>query len=395
MLTQQSAYRWLVLICYMLVAAISQMLWLNFAPITETIVNQYHVSLLKVGLLTLSFPFFYTLLSIPAGLLIDRYGYKKILSYSAILMSIFTSIRAFDNSFYWMLYGQIGIAIIQPCIINSISKLVNDWFEEDQAALATGLGTIGMFSGILISLGISAIFTDHFGLKNMLLIFSAFSWLSTILFILFVKNNKQKDFHPTLESSSTLTIKKLFKTKQLLLLFFISFLTQGAFNSLMTWIQPILSESAKITEDQVGLAGALLIMSGIIGSIFIPLISDKLARRKPFLITIGFFSSLLIYLFTSSHSFTHSILFGSLLGFIFLPGFAILLTMTEESVEKPAIGTATGIIMMMGNAGAVTFSIMMQQLNSVTHSWLASNLLASVLILIAMSLCFGLKEKKR
>lgn len=393
MLTQKKSYRWVVLVSYMLVMAASQMLWLNFAPITETIVQHYQVNLFSVGLLTMVFPMFYTLLSIHAGLFIDRYGYKIIITIAALLTAVFASIRIFDSNFYWLLYGQIGIAIVQPFIVNSISKLVNDWFDENQTALATGLGTVGFFLGMLISLGTSAILTNYYGLKVMLILFACISWSCAFIFILFAKNNHQHHQRQNeLFSNKFEIIKGLFKNKQICLLSGISFFAVGVFNALMTWMQPILAEAAKITEDQTGVVGALVIICGIVGSIIIPMLSDNSARRKPYVIIMCLSTLILIYFFTNSHSFSHAIISGSLLGFLFLPGYALLLTMTEESVDKSLIGTATGIIMMMGNAGSVVFGIATQQLDNLTQSWLLANLLMICLIFIATFMCLGLKN---
>lgn len=66
--------------------------------------------------------------------------------------------------------------------------------------------------------------------------------------------------------------------------------------------------------------------------------------------------------------------------------------MTEESVDESLIGAATGVVMMMGNAGSVIFGIATQQLNDLTRSWLLANLLMVLLILIAAFMCLGLKN---
>ena len=68
-------YRWIVLIAFFGVAAMSQMLWLNFAPLVSFIQMKYGVSELMVSSLLLSFPLLYVLLSIHSGTMIDKKGY--------------------------------------------------------------------------------------------------------------------------------------------------------------------------------------------------------------------------------------------------------------------------------------------------------------------------------
>src|SRR2546427_121751 len=59
--------RWLVLISFTLVAGVSQMLWLNYAPVLTAIQAHYHISELLASTLILVFPGLYVLLSLPAG----------------------------------------------------------------------------------------------------------------------------------------------------------------------------------------------------------------------------------------------------------------------------------------------------------------------------------------
>ncbi len=71
--------RWAVLMAYFGVAAMSQILWLNFAPLVSFIQNKYGVSELAVSSLLLSFPLLYVLLSIHSGTLIDKKGYRYVI----------------------------------------------------------------------------------------------------------------------------------------------------------------------------------------------------------------------------------------------------------------------------------------------------------------------------
>jgi len=61
---------------YFCVAAMSQMLWLNFAPLVSFVQQKYQVSELPVSSLLLSFPLLYVILSIHSGTMIDKKGYR-------------------------------------------------------------------------------------------------------------------------------------------------------------------------------------------------------------------------------------------------------------------------------------------------------------------------------
>lgn len=158
--------KWLVLTAYLLVTGLSQMLWLNFAPLMTFVEKTYAVSESTASLLILVFPLVYVLLSLPAGSLIDSKGYRSVVGWGSIVMTAFACLRIFTESFWVLVIAQTGIAIAQPFIVNGISKLVLDWFDSDQAVIAMGLGTMGMFLGMIFGLATTPFLVDSVGLKN-------------------------------------------------------------------------------------------------------------------------------------------------------------------------------------------------------------------------------------
>jgi len=77
--TYYNNYRWVALIAYFCVAAMSQILWLNFAPLVSFVQQKYQVSELTVSSLLLSFPLLYVILSIHSGTIIDKKGYRYVI----------------------------------------------------------------------------------------------------------------------------------------------------------------------------------------------------------------------------------------------------------------------------------------------------------------------------
>ena len=96
---------------YFGVAAMSQMLWLNFAPLISFLQDTYKVDEFTAGSLLLSFPLLYVFLSIHSGTLIDKKGYKYVIALGSIISAVFSCVRICDSSFYALFIGQTGIAI--------------------------------------------------------------------------------------------------------------------------------------------------------------------------------------------------------------------------------------------------------------------------------------------
>src|SRR5258705_12446732 len=97
--------RWAVLGAYAAVVGISQMLWLNFAPLLTLVQERYRVSELTASLLVLVFPLLYVVLSVPAGTLMDARGYPFTVGLGALGITGFACVRIFDFPFWPFLVG--------------------------------------------------------------------------------------------------------------------------------------------------------------------------------------------------------------------------------------------------------------------------------------------------
>jgi cyanate permease len=341
-----SSRRWLVLVVFTLVAGVSQMLWLNYAPVLALIQAQYQISELQASTLILVFPALYVVLSLPAGALIDRRGYRVVVGAGAIAQAAFACLRLADASFWTVLVAQLGIAAAQPFVVNGVSKLVTDWFPAEQGAIATGVATMGMFVGMAGAMAATPPLAAALGMRGAMAVFAAIAVASGALFVA-VCRERHADTAPTAVGR----IRELM-TRDLLLLFGISFLGLGYFNGLTTWLEELVAPNG-LDAVAAGVLGGVLIVAGIVGAAVIPALSDRLRRRKPFVIGCTAAALALTMPICSLHNYPAVLALGAALGFCFLPAYALLLEMSVELAGAGAAGLATGMLMLTGNAGAV------------------------------------------
>lgn len=389
--------KWSVLGVFTAVAGVSQMLWLNFAPLLSMIQERYGVTELEASSLILVFPGLYVIFSLHAGALIDRRGYPFVVGVGSVIMAVFSCVRIFDGSFAALLIGQIGIAVAQPYVVNGISKLVADWFEEDSHGLATGIGTIGMFLGMALALALTPALNAEFGLRTTMIIFAGVSVATAFAFIIVARENTSQSAHSreaSLKSgeSTFAMMQILFKNSNLILLFVLAALALGFFNGLTTWLEPILADQ-RINAEDAGLVGGMLIVGGILGSAIIPAISDHYGQRKPFLLLSAAASVALLYPLCTSTNFNWLLVYGALMGFFFLPGYALLFAMTEEHAGARYAGSATGVLMLTGNAGGVIVSLLMETVKGAT--WINAIYLMIVIMIVTGLLALRLGESLR
>ncbi|WP_227793402.1 MFS transporter [Paenibacillus guangzhouensis] len=386
--------RWTVLLSFTLLAGMSQLLWLNFAPLITTLEERYHVSEDSMNLLLMVFPLLYVLLSVHAGIIIDRRGYRFGVGLGGWLMAIFACVRVFDQQFIFLVIGHIGIAIGQPYVMNGITKLVADWFPRDRQAMATGLGTVGMFAGMAIALAATPILVTATNLQVAMIIFAGLTVLAAFFFWLVAHPNPKGNQQQAVSAVRWRDLLPLLRNRQLLLVCIIAFLALGFFNGVTSWLEPILKPYG-VDAEQAGLVGGMLIICGMIGAAIIPALSDRYRRRKPLLIVCCAVALLLTYPLCTTGNMGALLLVSGFLGFMFLPGYALLLSMTEEIAGEQHAGEATGLMMLAGNLGGVLVIAAMQWIKGDGASWLPAVYLLIAILLVSTVLAWNTKDRQK
>ena len=181
-------YRWAVLAVYMYVCALTQLYWLNFAAIETYIEERLGMQAAGVMWFTLVFPLVQVLLTLPAGIIIDRKGFKFGVGVGVLFIGLFAMIRLIDPlSFTVLLISQIGIAVGQPFILNGVTKLAVTWFSRKEEATAVGLGSMALFIGMIVGLGLTPFIVEHYSYEGMLTVYGIMGLIGIPLFFLLVK----------------------------------------------------------------------------------------------------------------------------------------------------------------------------------------------------------------
>jgi MFS family permease len=392
-------YRWVVLAVYMYVAALTQLYWLNFAAIETFIEDLLNIPASGILWLTVVFPIIQVLLTMPAGVIIDRKGFKYGIGIGVLFTGIFAMMRLLNPaSFAVLLISQVGISIGQPFVLNGITKLAVTWFPQKEEATAVGLGSLALFVGMMVSVGATPVLVQTLGFRSMLLIYGAVGLLGILLFFTLVKPKPQtppREIQAVEEISSWAGIGKILKIKDFVILGFIAMIGIGVFNGLATWLEKILTEYHQIPMTDAGIIFAILIFSGMLGCIIIPIISDKTGRRKPFLILASLIGALSITFIIFARGYSMNLVNGIILGFFFISALPIMLTMSTEITGARFAGISVGFLQMLGNFAALVIVPVMELLRGATNQFVLPLALLATLLVISFILAILIKEPTR
>jgi MFS family permease len=383
---------------YMLIVAINQLLWITFAPITGDATKYYGVSDLQIGILSMCFMIVYIVVSIPASWIIDKYGIRIGVGIGAVFTGVFGLVRGFAGTDYnWLLIAQVGIAVGQPFILNAITKLAARWFPMDERATATGLGTLAMYVGILAGMALTPYLVIGSGIDGTLYIYGITAVISSAVFIVLIKEGPPTaPCRPDQEERSLVFdgFKDTLRNKDFLWLMLIFFIGLGVFNAVTTWIEDILRPRG-FTATQAGITGGIMIVSGVVGALIIPILSDRYKKRTPFIIIALVGATFGLAGITFAPSFWSLLLSGSVLGFFLLSSGPIGFQYAAEITYPASEGTSNGMLLMMGQISGIAFIFGMDSFKSPeTGSMTPSLILMVCLMIVSILISFTLKESK-
>jgi MFS family permease len=378
----------------MLINVAIQILWICFAPITGPAAQFYGVSDLQIGLLAMSFMIVYVPLSIPVSWIVDTMGYRKSVSIGAGIMAVFALLRGvFAANYTMVVIATLGLAVSQPFMMNSISTVAAKWFPIKERATASGLVIVASFLGIAIGQVLSPLLFIKYGIATMLLIYGAVAAATALIFVIFTREAPPTPPCPLGQETRALMLdglKRMLKMKDIWILMILFLVGMGVFNGISTWIESIVRPRG-FTISQAGNLGGALLIGGIVGAIIIPVLSDRLRKRKIFLL-VGMALSipwLAGVIFTSSYWLVIGSMF--LLGF-FLMSLAPVGYQYAAEITYPAPeGTSNGLINLAGQA-SVVFIYGMEALKSKDGSFTPSLLILLGLMVVCIILILGLKE---
>ncbi|UCD01773.1 MAG: MFS transporter [Promethearchaeota archaeon] len=388
--------RWKVLLLFMFINITMQILWITFASITIEAAGFYEVAELDILLLSLVFMIAYIPVTFLASWIIDKYDFRIGAGIGAVLAGIFGFLRFFaGNDYTLVLIFQIGIAIGQPFILNSITRLSANWFPESERTTATGLSMISQFIGIMLGVLITPFIFDAFDIPITILIYGILALISGACFVIFTKNKPPTP--PSIEISKEKVLmgqglKQIFVNRYFIILFVTFFFGLGIFNFITSYIELIVAPRG-FDPTEAGILGGLMLIGGIVGCVIMSALSDKYKKRKILLIISIIIATISLSVITFSADPILLYLFSFLLGYGILSAGPVALEYAVDLTEPVPEATSNGLLLMIGQVGGIIFILFFEGFTTPLGDYFPTLLLESIFLLIVLIMVFFLKEK--
>ncbi len=372
-----SGYRWVVLAVFGFALFTQALLWLTFAPLETATQTALGVGHFAVRLLALVDPIAFILLAAGVGLLADRRGFRFTVTLGLLLMAPAAVGRAVilhlhpagAALYYPLLAMQVVLSVGAVCCVACILQMPVKWFPQGQRARATGFTSMSLLLGnalvFPLAAGLGSVPASasareaQIALSRVLDVFAAITLVAAAAFLLLVRSDPVgAEVHSMPDRRVVRQLFKLADFRAIALLFFWGL---GLYGGLMVTMEKMM-RFHRFDAGFAALVGGGLTFGGIVGTLVLPAISDRLGRRRPFI----YLAAALMLPCTLALAFwglqAIDLAAALLLGFFLLAAQPIIFTMLGEmdDVGPGLAGTAVGAVFAFGSFGQVLLPLFIE-----------------------------------
>ncbi len=382
-----------VLGAYIGLVASSHALWISFASVTADAAGVFHTTELSIGLLVSVGPICSAVFSIPAGVLPDRVGYRTPLLVAGAATVVFAFLRPLVGSFPLLLLLTIALLVPQPFLINAVADLVNRHFSEHETATATGMGTMAIFLGITVGVAVTPALVSAVGVRGSQFVYAGMAAVALVVFWVVAPRPVPDRLVEPEELPVAGALRRVVRSRTLWKLSALLFCGFGFYLGMTTWLEEILKPHG-IGASAAGLVAGSITIGGVVGSVAIGAASDRIHRRKPFLVAAGIVAIPTLWLLGHLSSPVALLISAFVLGFFLLAALPVSIAVVSEdaSLGPQVSSTAVGVILMAGNLGGAAVVGLMGLMENVQRNFSGAVTLTCVLAAISVGIALALPE---
>ncbi|MFQ5762810.1 MAG: CynX/NimT family MFS transporter [Candidatus Bathyarchaeia archaeon] len=293
-------------------------------------------------------------LSLPSGLISDRFGPYRAVGIGATLMGLGTVLRGFSFDFTSLLGFSVLFGLGMGFTLANFPKLVRVCFPARLVGTASGVWGAGSSAGMGLTLAVTLTVmmpllgswrtVSHFwGYLDLAV---AAGWLLIVRRYPAIHSLQRRESHKLGGLR-----RRVLKDRCIWFATVLLFVENFTFYAL-TGFLPTYAVARDISPTIGSFMTSAYVVSGIPAIALVPMISDRLRRRKPFFIYSTVSASFAFFFFIAASE-TQLWTLMAILGVAANVLYILALTVPADVVETRILGFATGLILSVGYSGGL------------------------------------------
>lgn len=256
----------------------------------SAIQQEFNLSQSQLGLINSVFFFTYTFAQVPCGMLGDKFGLKKILIIGFLIFGIFTGLTGIATSFAMLMLMRAFVGIGQGTYYGPQYALSSNAIPLKHRGFGSAIINSGMAFGISLGLIGAGFIMNTMGLnwRYSFYIFAIPTVLIGVLFRIVIREEapagETEQASAQAENVQGAAPKGKGLSRNIIAIYVMVFCSLFGFFVIQTWLPYFLENERGIAASQVGFISSLVAWTSIPGALIFSRLSDKLRRRKLFIV---------------------------------------------------------------------------------------------------------------
>ena len=411
--------RYLILLIIFIVTTINYADRATLSIAGTEVAKELQLSAISMGYIFSAFGWAYLLMQIPGGWLLDRYGSKKVYTYSLFFWSLFTFMQGFVDMVP-LAYAGISMFLMRFMLgfseapsFPANARIVAAWFPTKERGTASAIFNSAQYFSLALFSPLLGWLTFAWGWEHVFTVMGGIGFVLTFLWVKLIHNPTD---HPRMskEELDYITkggavvdmdhkkpgavvqgpklhyIKQLLTNRMMLGVFFGQYFINTITWFFLTWFPIYLVQDKGMSILKVGMVASIPALCGFAGGVLGGVFSDSLikrgysltvARKIPIVLGMLLASTIILCNYTDSTA-----LVIALMAFAFFgKGFGALgWPVIADTAPKEMVGLCGAVFNVFGNVASIVTPLVIGYLVSELHSFNAALIFVGCSALMAM-----------
>lgn len=239
----------------------------SISVMVPSFISELKINLVQAGILSSSYFYSYLTMQLPAGMLVDRYGHRALLTCSFIIVTLGCLWFAFSHNLSQAVWARIVMGLGSAAIIAASFSLVANWFPLRLYAILIAItDALGMIGGVL-GQGFLAGIVTSIGWRYTMVGCGGIAFLIAAVSFFMVRSHPKKPLHADIKPKQTKlpflkALQQVLKERQVWFCGFYTALTWGvvvAFAGL--WSIPYLQTAYHLSLSSAAWLSSLIFLA--------------------------------------------------------------------------------------------------------------------------------------
>lgn len=397
--------RYLILLIIFIVTAVNYADRATLSIAGTDVAKELQLDSVSMGYIFSAFGWAYLLMQIPGGWLLDRFGSKRVYTYSLFFWSLFTFLQGFVDVFplAWagvsMFIMRFMLGFSEAPSFPANARIVAAWFPAKERGTASALFNSAQYFSLALFSPLLGWLTYAWGWEHVFTVMGAIGFVLTFAWVKFVHNPTD---HPrmTREELEYIAangavvdmdhkkagddkkagpkldyIKQLLSNRMMLGIFFGQYFLNTITWFFLTWFPIYLVQEKGMSILKVGLVASIPALCGFVGGVLGGLFSDYLikrgssltvARKVPIVMGMLLASSIILCNYTDNTALVVALMALAFFG----KGFGALgWPVISDVAPKEIVGLCGGVFNVFGNVASIATPLVIGYMVKELHSF--------------------------